>query len=144
MKKTLCLSLILALALFLGSNTVFAVKGANFKGTFEAPFIDVDTGMEVQGSEGKLNTDGRYKVEIETGDPNVTYEVCIHYVPNMTGFLQDKTTDEDGELKAEGNILDTVIVQYLQAPSFQVRLDSANDDCSGTLVYESGLAIIGQ
>lgn len=140
MKKTLCLSLALTLALFFGSNTAFAVKGANFKGTFEVPFIDVVAQAEVPGSEGKLNTDGRYKVEIETGDADATYQVCIHYEGIATEWLQDVTTDEDGELKAEGNILATIAVDYLQAPSFQVRSGSAGN-CSGTLVYESGLAI---
>ena len=140
MKKALCLSLILTLALFLGSNTAFAVKGANFKGTFEAPFIDVDTGLEVQGSEGKLNTDGRYKVEIETATPLTDYQVCISNSMNVPHFLQNVTTDEDGELKAVGNVLDNNAINYIQAPSFQVRSGSA-DNCSGTLVYESGLAI---
>ena len=140
MKKTWCLSLALALALFLGSNTAFAVKGANFKGTFEAPFIDVDAQAEVPGSEGKLNTDGRYKVEIETATPLADYQVCINDYMNVPHFLQNVTTDEDGEFKAEGNILDTVAIQYLQAPSFQVRSGSAGN-CAGTLVYESGLAI---
>jgi hypothetical protein len=139
MKKTLCLSLVLTLALFLGSNTAFAVKGANFKGTFEAPFIDVGAEQEVQGSEGKLNTNGEYKVEIETGVPNATYQVCINTM-NVPAFLQEMTTDEDGELKAKGNILATVIIQYLQAPSFQVRT-APSGTCGGTLVYESGLAI---
>jgi len=142
MKKTWCLSLILTLALFLGSSTAFAVKGANFKGTFEAPFIDVDTGMEVQGSEGKLNTDGRYKVEIETATPLTEYKVCINNSMDVPHFLKNEATDEDGELKAVGNVLDNNGINYIQAPSFQVWSGGDSETCNGTLVYESGLAII--
>jgi hypothetical protein len=141
MKKTLCLSLALTLALFLGSNTAFAVKGANFKGTFEAPFIDVGTSQEVPGSEGKLNTNGQYKVEIETGAANALtdFKICINNFTNVPLFLQPVTADEDGELKAEGNIGVTTIIQ---APSFQVWSGGIAETCDGTLVYESGLAIV--
>jgi hypothetical protein len=139
MKKTLCLSLALTLALFFGSSTAFA-----FKGTFEAPFLDVTdpaAPVEVPGSEGKLNTNGEYKVEIETGSSDATFKVCISNSMNVPLFLQDETTDEDGELKAEGNILDDYVIDHIQAPSFQVWSGGDDETCNGTLVYESGLAI---
>ena len=138
MKKTLCLSLVLTLALFLSSSTAFA----EFRGTFEAPFLEVSTSTEVPGSEGKLNTNGDYKVEIE--DVAVgTYQVCI--VDNSTNvpyFLEDVILDEDGELKAEGNILDDYVIDHIRAPSFQVRTGSPGDCNGATLVYESGLGLV--
>ena len=140
MKKTWCLILILTLALFLGSNTAFAVKGDHFKGTFEVTFIAVSTGTEVPGSEGKLNTNGQYKVEIE-GIAAGIYQVCIvDNSMNMPYFLEDVIVDEDGELNANGNFLDTYGgVAYIHAPSFQVRSGSQGA-CDGTPMYESGVA----
>ena len=140
MKKTWCLSLALTLALFLGSNTAFAVKGDHFKGTFEATFLDNSSHTVVPGSEGKLNTNGDYKVEIE-GVPIGTYQVCIvDNSLNMPYLLEEKDVDEDGELKVDGNFLNTYGgVAYIQAPIFQVKSGSAACD-GGTLIYETGVA----
>lgn len=107
---------ILALALI--SITAHAAK-------FEAPFIDTATGAVIEDSEAKAKGDA-FKVEIEDialGE----YRVCLN---TGTTFLELATvsTDDDGELKAEG---------ILPAGSYPIAFSIHTDSCLMPALYVS-------
>ena len=126
-------------------STLVAVLLANVIATqvahatvYEAPFVAVGGG-QVLGSEGKVNEDGSYKVELQIpAFPNTTFEVCAVYDGGYL-FLTDVTTTEDGELKAVG-LEGAIPAGNYQQFSFVVGADSAND-CLGTPMWLSGFTL---
>lgn len=137
---------ILVAAMFvsgLAGGTAYAGKGI-----FEAPLV-ADGSAEVAGSEGKIERDGDYKVEIEGIAALTPFEICIFDVQVGLVFLQDSTSDADGELKVDSNLNTDAAVSFpvgtttLQAPTLQVR-ESGADDCSGAVIWESGMDVVIQ
>lgn len=120
--------------------TVFGLAGAAYAGAvYEAPFVAA-AGAEVLDSEGKVGSDGSYKVEIEPVTADTDFEVCIVDVNGGEAFLADATSDEDGELKSVG-AAGAVPAGNYEEFSFRVRDDSLSDDCSGTLRWASGYTL---
>ena len=124
MKKLALLTAVAALAL------VFGLGPAVAEGIFEAPFV-ANAGAEVDGSEGKIERDGDYKVEIEPVTPSTTFEICLVDVNLGTVFLRDEDSDADGELKVDSDLNSDAAATFpaattvtLQAPRFQVRDDA--------------------
>lgn len=138
---------ILVAAMFvsgLAGGTAYAGKGI-----FEAPLV-ADGSAEVAGSEGKIERDGDYKVEIEGIAALTPFEICIFDVQVGLVFLQDPTSDADGELKVDSNLnadaagsFPAATTTTLQAPTLQVR-ESGADDCSGAVIWESGMDVVIQ
>jgi len=148
MSKSL-LGLFVAVLFVLGFSAGIANAGA---GIFEAPQVS-SPGAEVLGSEGKIKRNGDYKIEIEGVPALTTFEICIQDI-NLNGgnpiFLRNATSDEDGELKVEGNLSTDAVAFFpitttttLQAPSLQVRSNvGASDDCSQSISWESGMDVV--
>ena len=107
---------------------------------YEGPFVAVG-GSQVPGSEGKVNEDGSYKVELLTGIPNTKFEICRIDFTNGPVWLADVTTTEDGELKKIG-LPGAIPPGNYEQFSFLVSQDSALDDCSGTLMWASGFTLL--
>ena len=133
MSKSL-LSLFVAVLFVLGFTAGIANAG---KGIFEAPQVSND-GVEVSGSEGKIERDGDYKVEIEPVTPSTTFDICLDDTSG-TDILRDGTSDADGELKVDSNLntdradlFPASTTTTTQSPSLQVRDDTATID--GTCV----------
>lgn len=108
---------------------------------FEGPLVNANGG-QVEKSEGKLDGDGEWKVEAVTSLTNTVFDICLVYVANEVPtvlHLGDATSDEDGELKAEGTL--NPGTYDFQAPSFQVRGDTLDNSCTGPLYYETGLTV---
>lgn len=120
---------------------------AQGQGIFEAPMVDVNPGpnAEVPGSEGKIEREGEFKVEIP-GTPAGTYTVCLFHDDVTSHFLGTVTVDEDGELKLEGNLTQpptTPLVEpgaVLVHPDFRVFMDAAGS-CTGVPEFRSGLRV---
>lgn len=122
------------------------VKHSHATSGFSAPFV-ANNGAEVShsdglGSKGDLDNDGLWGVVTGELVVNTTYEICL--VAEGVGpiWLADATTDgTNGDLDAVGG---PVAAGDYQVPSLQIREDSfENDnDCSGTLVQESGTTIV--
>ena len=137
---------ILVAAMFvsgLAGGTAYAGKGI-----FEAPLV-ANGGAEVAGSEGKIERGGDYKVEIEGIAALTTFEICILDIQVGLVFLQDSTSDADGELKVDRNLNTDAPASFpagmtttLQAPTLQVLANSGADDCSGAVVWESGMDVV--
>jgi hypothetical protein len=120
----------LAVALLLGLTASAAHAG---KGIFEAPMVSASSGAEVPGSEGKIERDGIFKVEIPTADPG-TYTLCVHQgLPSIA--LGTTSLADAGELKFEGDLSAMTLV----APYFVIH---SGTDCSGADAYLSGLTLI--
>jgi hypothetical protein len=132
MKQVGIIATAATLAIGVSVSTALAAPGE--KGIFETPMVDPGNG-EVFGSESKIQSNGDYKVEIETGSGDTTYAVCLVAAAQGTLWLGDFMSDEDGELKAQG----TLDPGTYQAPSFEVR--DGSGDCAGNLVWASGLTI---
>ena len=137
MFKSLLSSIVVAVLLVVGFAVVDTMARPGEKGVFECPFVE-DGGSEIGGSEGKIERDGDYKVEIE-GSPiacETEYTVCLCDENAGCVALDTLTTGEcpdEDELKSTGN----VGAGDLQAPYFQVWTGT---DCeSGDLVAESGM-----
>jgi hypothetical protein len=145
MRKLATLTAVSALALGLAAGT--AEAGPNEKGIFEAPMVPVNGacdlvyGGECDDSEGKVERNGDWKVEIQGVTPDEDYEVCLH---DAGGFqwLAEVTSDEDGELKATELSLGAahVAIGTYQRPRLVVRLDRGGD-CDGPHQYDSGFAL---
>ncbi len=152
MRKLATLTAVSALALGLSVGTAYAEPPGGFKkGIFEGPMVDTAAGTctdtepdgECDGSEGKVEGNGDWKVEIN-GVPVIAdqYEVCIDDVLADPVSLADELDPEGdpGELKAtdaDGNIVPS---NTYQRPSLQVRADTG-DPCTGTLHFETGFAL---
>lgn len=105
---------------------------------YEAPFVNAG-GDQVAGSEGKVNTDGSYKVEIPTtGMPETTFSICRIDFNHGSVWLADTMTTDDGELKKIGLTGDIPAGNYEQF-SFLVSQGSGND-CSDPL-WVSGFTL---
>jgi hypothetical protein len=148
MRETIQSIIALTAALYL--TWISASVAYAFPGTFEAPFVDAVDVSQVPGSEGKIGFNGEYKVEIPTAQVAIAFDICLVTDNLGTVFLRDAVSDEDGELKVESSlgqdrpdVFGTVTgtTTTLQAPRFQVRADSAANDCTGALLFESGLDI---
>jgi hypothetical protein len=138
MRKTIQSIAALTAALCLAWS--YPAVAQQFRGTFEAPFVDVALQTEVPGSEGKIGDEGQFKVEINTA-PDSPLQICLVTENLEPLFLADVVSDEDGELKVEGTLpLGASIPTTLQAPRFQV-LTGAPATCGGGVVFESGLTV---
>ncbi|TDI95898.1 MAG: hypothetical protein E2O29_03600, partial [Deltaproteobacteria bacterium] len=102
MSKSL-LSLFVAVLLVVGFAVVNTMAAPGEKGVFESPQVS-NGGVEVDGSEGKIERDGDYKIEIEPITPNLTVQICIFDINLGIVFLQDTASDADGELKVVSNL----------------------------------------
>ena len=122
--------------------SIASVKAA----VYEAPFVATGGG-QVPGSEGKVNEDGSYKVEIPTAIPNTKFEVCRIDFINGPVWLADVTTTDDGELKKIG-LPGAILPGNYEQFGFLVSEDSGDvlgvplDDCSGTLRWVSGFTLL--
>lgn len=139
MYKSLLSSIFVGVLLVVGFAAVDAMARPGEKGVFECPFVE-DDGSEIDGSEGKIERDGDYKVEIE-GSPiacETEYTVCLCDVNAGCVALETLTTGEcpdEVELKSTGSVGGVT----LQAPTFQVWTGS---DCeSGDLIAETGMTV---
>ncbi|HXH83167.1 MAG TPA: hypothetical protein VNN07_09590 [Candidatus Tectomicrobia bacterium] len=95
--------------------------------------VSVTTATEVPGSEGKIERDGTFKVEVPVVDPG-TYTLCLH--TGLTSVaLGTATLAEAGELKFQGDLGPMT----LAAPAFVIHSGS---DCAGPDAYLSGLTIL--
>jgi hypothetical protein len=144
-RKTIERIIVLTAALYLAWVSGSIAQGGprtSFRGTFEAPFVDVVAQVEVAGSEGKIGDEGQFKVEIETAQAATAFQICLVTANLAPLFLADAVSDEDGELKVESTLpLAPGTPTTLQAPRFQV-LTGAPGTCGGTLVFETGLTVI--
>lgn len=104
---------------------------------YEAPFVNAG-GDQVAGSEGKVNADGSYKVEILTGMPETMFSICRIDFNHGSVWLADKMTTDDGELKEIGPAGAILPGNYAQF-SFLVSQGSGND-CSVPL-WVSGFTL---
>ena len=120
----------LAVALLLGLTASAAHAG---KGIFESPMVSASSGAEVLGSEGKIERDGVFKVEVPTVEPG-TYTLCVHQGLSSIP-LGTTTLAESGEVKLEGDLSAMTLV----APYFVIHTGS---DCAGPEAYVSGLTLI--
>ena len=128
MKK---LSMALLAMLFANVISVSAARAA----IYETPFLASDGlgYLMVSGSEGKVNEDGSYKVEILTGEPNFTFAVCsITALDPIPQYLTDATSDSDGELKQFGTLPAGVY------PGFAFLISDTAGVCSGVVRFVSG------
>jgi hypothetical protein len=138
MTKTILSIAVLTAALSMAWS--YPAVAQQFRGTFEAPFVDVALQTGVPGSEGKIGDEGQFKVEIQTA-PGSAFQICLVTENLDPLFLADVVSDEDGELRVEGTLpLAPGTPTTLQAPRFQV-LTGASGTCGGTLVFESGLSV---
>ena len=87
---------VLAVVVAVTFNTATA-QGKPGKGIFEAPMVDVTLNVEVPGSEGKIEREGAFKVEIP-GVAAGTYRVCLFHNDTVSHFLGTALVGEDGEL----------------------------------------------
>ncbi len=124
-----------------------ANAGPGEKGIYEAPMMD--SGGEVDDSEGKIERNGDYKVEIEPVADDRDYDVCLVFDTVLGGtptelHLETVTVDDgETELKSEGD----VGPDDFYGPQFRVydlsdENATAGDCASDTdneLVYQSGL-----
>jgi hypothetical protein len=120
---------------------------AKGQGIFEARMVDVNPGpnFEVPGSEGKIEREGEFKVEI-AGIPAGTYRVCLFHDDTVSHFLGTVLVDQGGELKLEGNLtMDptaplVVPGAVLVNPDFRMFLGDVGD-CTGAPEFRSGLRV---
>ena len=103
------------------------------KGIFEAPMVSATTGAEVPGSEGKIERDGIFKVEVPAADAGM-YTLCVHQGLSSIP-LGTTTLTTGGELKFEGDLSAMTLV----APYFVIH---SGDSCTGSDAYVSGLTLI--
>jgi len=146
------------LALTLGAVTAMAQpKGDQCRGVSEQPMMmGVQDGAvaQVEGSEGKICEDGRWKVELKVAldqDADKTYPVCLYYT-NVRGDVQmvslAEVTVEAGEdeLKGEGNLFDSPTADNspanLYAPIFVVKTPGGSCGDGNAALYQSGLTIM--
>lgn len=121
------LVLVVAVLFVIGLTAVKVFADPGEKGIFEAPQV-VDMGAEVGGSEGKIERNGDYKVEIDPAfAASTTFDICIFDINLGTVFLQQAASDADGELKVTSDLgadnpgFFPTGTLTLQAPSLQVR-----------------------
>jgi hypothetical protein len=137
------------LALLVAVSFNVGTAQAKGQGIFEAPMVDVNPGpnLEVPGSEGKIEREGEFKVEIP-GIPAGNYRVCLFHDDTVSHFLGTALVEEDGELKIEGNLtMDPAAPPVepgavLVNPDFRVFL-GAEGECTGAPEFRSGLMIVG-
>lgn len=120
----------LTVALLLGLMASAAHAG---QGIFEAPMVNTSTLAEVPGSEGKIERDGAYKVEIPSADPG-TYSLCLHYAGGNMVLGDPIVLAEADELKFEGDLATMTLV----APYFGIHPAA---DCTTAATYMSGLSV---
>jgi hypothetical protein len=143
MKKMIQSIIVVTAALCLAWISASVAHG----GTFEASSVNA-AGGQVRDSEGEIERNGDYKVEVRTARAATTFEVCLAVEDGLNAFLRDAVSDEDGELQVESNfgqdrpdLFAPGTPVTLRAPRFEVRANSAANNCRGTLLFESGLVV---
>lgn len=143
----MCMSIsrgLVVLFIVLGLNVGNGFAGVNIKvrkALFKSPFVS-DAGAQVYRSEGKIDEQGNYKVKTTTA-PMTEYKICLFDIANTTYFLQNASSDEDGELKVIGSLLGVLGAGEvdLQAVSIMILSGGTSNTCNGLKVQESGFTV---
>jgi len=106
---------------------------------YETPF-NVFGGAQVEGSEGKVDLNGNYKVELLTEIPSTSFDVCMIHsgLTNGPELLQMVMTDPDGQLLT---LPDSIDPGHYEQFSFTIHAVGLNGPCSGDPLWISGFTI---
>ena len=145
MSKSL-LSLFVAVLLVVGFAVVNTMAAPGEKAVFESPMVPTGTdgctespAGECSESEGKIERNGDWKVEINGVPASTPYDICIEDDYAGETKIGDTTSNSDGELKATEASGDEVQNDTYVNPRLVVRDDDVTD-CAGTEQFTTGFS----